>query len=214
MKRFDVKDALSLVTVVVTALFSWMQLPRLPSWVAVHFDIYGRPDGFAPPAFAALALPAFGLFIWAFLRVSPYLVPKRRREAALAAPLSSTGLLTMIFLCVLQFVLIENALGAGLDMMTVIACLMGCLFIGLAFIMLGTRPNPLVGIRTRWTLGSEDNWIRTHKLAALTFIGAGIAAIASPLAGAPASVFLLLAAVLIAALIPTIYSWVLAKRGV
>jgi uncharacterized membrane protein len=214
MRRFDVKDALSLVTVVATALFSWMLLPRLPECVAVHFDAYGRADGWAPPALTALAMPAFALFIWAIVRVSPYFVPAKRREAARAAPLSATGLVTIVFMCTLHIVLLANALGTGLDILTVVACLMGCLCIALGFIMLNTSRNPLVGIRTRWTLESEDNWSRTHKLAFLTFLGAGLAAIASPLAGRPAAFVLLLLSVTSAAIIPMVYSYVLGKRGV
>jgi uncharacterized membrane protein len=214
MKRFDVKDALSLAAAAATAVFSWSVVSRLPGLVAIHFDAYGRPNGWAPPGIAAYGMPIFALVIWLVVRASPYVMSGKKREAALAAPLSATGLLVMLFLCTLHVVLLENALGAAIDMMTVVACLMGCLCIALGFIMLGTRPNPLVGIRTRWTLESEDNWARTHKLAAITFTIAGLTAIASPLAGPPVSFFILLAGVVFAAIIPTLYSYVLAKRGV
>jgi uncharacterized membrane protein len=211
MKRLD---ALSVLVIVGTALFSWLEVPRLPDRVAIHFDAYGQPNGWAPPAFAAWAMPALALLLWAFLRVSPYLVRGKRREAARAAPLAATGLLTVGFMCILHVILLENALGAGLDILTVVACLMGVLFIGLGFIMLGTRPNPLVGIRTRWTLNSDDNWARTHKLASITFSAAGLIAIASPLAGPPTTVVILLLGIFSAAIVPTVYSYVLARRGV
>ncbi len=214
MKRFDDKDVLSLLAMVATAIFSYAKAPLLPERVAIHFDLYGQPNGWAPPALAAWGLPAFTLALWAIVRASPYLVRGERRTAALAAPISAVALLTVVFTGLVHVLLIEHALGAAFSMLGALACLMGGMFIGLGLLMLGTRPNPLVGIRTKWTLGSEENWARTHRLAAAMFVLAGLAAIASPLAGAPATFLVLLSGVMVATIVPTVYSYVLARRGV
>jgi uncharacterized membrane protein len=214
MKRFGVMDALALVTIAATGTFTAARASRLPERVAVHFDAYGRPDGWAPPAIAAWGPVVFALVVWAFVRLSVYMVRADRRQAAEAAPLGATGLLVAAFIGAIHVMVLERALGADLDMLAIVAGLMGCLLIALGLLMLVTPPNPLVGIRTKWTLASAENWARTHKLAALTFTLSGLASIAAPLMGAPATVFVMLAATVAATAVPTLYSFLLARRGI
>src|SRR5262249_16005235 len=141
------KDALSLVALVATAAFSLRTLPRLPERVAMHFNAYGAPDSWAPKEIAAFALPAFALLVSGSVRVSPPLVSASRRASARAAPLAATGMVTMGFICILHVTLLENALGAGVNMLAAVACIVGLLSMALGLIMLRSRRNPLVGIR-------------------------------------------------------------------
>lgn len=67
--------------------------------------------------------------------------------------------------------------------------------------------NLFVGIRTPWTLASEEVWYRTHRLAGWLFVLAGVVI----LAGSPGgwSGYVLLPGAVAAALVPVVCSlWI------
>ncbi|HEY2509262.1 MAG TPA: SdpI family protein [Polyangiaceae bacterium] len=71
------------------------------------------------------------------------------------------------------------------------------------------RRNPLVGIRTAWTLTSDENWSRVHRLGSYVYAATGLACLACGLVGATAVGLVVLTT---GALAPGVYSYVLASR--
>ena len=68
-----------------------------------------------------------------------------------------------------------------------------------------------IGIKIPWALNSEENWNRTHRLGGYTFMLAGVLTI---IAGFMQMFWLVPVALIIAAFIPVIYSFVLYKKGI
>ena len=109
-----------------------------------------------------------------------------------------------------------SAIGYDLPM-----SLIACLLVGAVLIIMGnylpkSKQSYTVGIRLPWTLSSTENWNRTHRLAGKLWIFAGLCLIAagifthrSPAASAAALVI-----VLIVLLVPSVYSFVLYKKGI
>jgi uncharacterized membrane protein len=76
------------------------------------------------------------------------------------------------------------------------------------------RPNWFVGIRTPWTLASDDVWRRTHRLAAVLMVGGGLSLL--PLAlllPPPAAVVAAVAVTLVATLGPAGWSYFAWRAG-
>jgi uncharacterized membrane protein len=88
--------------------------------------------------------------------------------------------------------------------------LLGALFVALGVLLPRTRRNPFFGVRTAFALASDENWARTQRVGGWTMVGGGIVTIAAGLLGLPA---VAIASILTSALVPAIWSWVLAKRG-
>jgi len=86
------------------------------------------------------------------------------------------------------------------------------LAVGVLLMVLGNymgklRKNFFIGIRTPWTLASDAVWERTHRLAGWLFVLAGVVVVAGVLLGA--AIWLPLAAIVAATLIPVVYSlWI------
>jgi uncharacterized membrane protein len=97
-------------------------------------------------------------------------------------------------------VAIERWLPAGIGVMV---ALLGNLFGK-------TTKNFFVGIRTPWTLASDEVWLRTHRLGGKLFVIAGSVVVAAALAGY--GIVALPIALGIAALVPTLYSYWLYRR--
>jgi uncharacterized membrane protein len=72
------------------------------------------------------------------------------------------------------------------------------------------RKNFFVGIRTPWTLTSDVVWERTHRFAGWLFVLAGAVWIVGGLLRASPAV--LVVAVLVAMLVPAVYSYFLYRR--
>jgi uncharacterized membrane protein len=91
--------------------------------------------------------------------------------------------------------------------------------VGLIFILIGnqlgkSRSMYLIGIRTPWTLASEEVWIRTHRLAGKLMVAGGALLVLGAFLPLPSGVIatLMLAVIAIAVIVPVAYSFILWRR--
>lgn len=76
------------------------------------------------------------------------------------------------------------------------------------------KPNYFVGIRTPWTLESETNWRKTHHLGGKLWFAGGMAmAVLLLLVPEQACRSVFLAGVIVLALVPVTYSFLLFKKS-
>lgn len=104
--------------------------------------------------------------------------------------------------------------GADDDLASLIMdCGLGLLFLIMGNYMPKFRQNGVIGIRVKWTLENEENWAMTHRFAGKCLMIAGCCCILFAfLPLGMAGDLLCMAAILIAVLIPGIYSWRYYKR--
>jgi len=135
--------------------------------------------------------------------------PRRRNVEDSSSAVSGILVGISFFLLALQGMVIRAALTPGMKLSTpMIMLFVGLLIAGLGVVMPGVRSNFFMGIRTPWTLDSEQVWIRTHRLARVTMLLGGGAAVISGLAFPAAwSVGVSLGSILLGVLIPAIASY-------
>ena len=95
----------------------------------------------------------------------------------------------------------------------VMNCGLGFLFLIIGNYMPKFRQNGVIGIRVKWTLENEENWVMTHRFAGKCLMIAGLSCIV--FAFLPLGMIgdvLCMAAILIAVFVPCIYSWRYYKR--
>ena len=102
-------------------------------------------------------------------------------------------------------------MGRQFNMTQMLLPAMGLLFIGVGRMLRTARRNYFIGIRTPWTLASDEVWRATHALGARTFTVGGIVAIAAGFLG-EAGLWLMMAVLIGAALVPVVYSYLLWRR--
>jgi uncharacterized membrane protein len=73
-----------------------------------------------------------------------------------------------------------------------------------------TTKNFWLGIRTPWTLASDEVWLKTHRLAGIMFVVAGLMELATALAGWNANVGIVV--VLLAFVTAVVASYVFYRR--
>jgi uncharacterized membrane protein len=207
--RFQTHELIAAALVAGTVVATAALYSRLPAQVPVHFDIHAQPDGWLPRSFGAFLLPGFTVALLVFLRVFPRTMRGDARDRLERSPRAAVTLAITSLMCALQlFVLYASVtpngrLGLGLS-----------LALGASWIVLGqlqprTRRNPIMGVRTPWTLASDENWSRTHRVAGIAMTAGGVVAMFAGVAGHPA---IAIAVVLVSALYPAVYSYFLARH--
>ncbi len=184
---------------------------QLPDPMPSHWNAAGEVDGFMPKFQGVFLLPLMTLGIMLLFWVIPAIDPLRaniaqfRKEYNLLI-LGFTGYMTYIYALT-----IASALGVQFNMTVMLLPVVGLLFIGIGLILPRARRNFFIGIRTPWTLSSDTVWAETHRVGAWAFGLAGVVTMFSVFLG-ESGIFLLLGAIMLAAFVPIVYSYILWRR--
>ena len=206
-KRMILTTAICLLPILAgLALYS-----RLPEQVPTHFDFNGNPDGWSSRAFAVFGIPGLMAAINLFLHICLEKDPKR---ANMSAALKRISLWVIPVLSVLTSGLtLGAAMGWPVHVETAIPVLVGGLFLLVGNYLPKTKQSYTMGIRLPWTLDSEENWNRTHRLSGFLWVAAGAAFILLSLLRLW-NIWLLGALLLALIFVPIGYSYFLHKKGI
>ena len=185
--------------------------PRLPETMATHWGFDGTADGWAPRGMAVFGLP---LLILALHLVCSY-AESRDTKRKNVNPVLRT---VMLWICPAMSLLgsaltLGTGLGYEMHISTVVPVFVGLLFLILGNYLPKIRQNRTVGIKLPWTLQSEENWTRTHRLSGFLWVLCGLVMIPLSLLRLWSGwLFGALLAVMV--LIPAIYSYALHRKGI
>ena len=183
---------------------------RLPEQVATHFDLQGNPDGWSSRAFAAFGLPGILLAVNLLL---PFLLradPKHKNMSGALVNITIWTVPVVSLLC--SGLTLGRALGYDLRIEMVLPVFMGVLFILIGNYLPKTKQSYTMGIKLPWTLASEENWNRTHRLAGFLWVIGGAFFIVMSFIGWNFIAFLIPITLMV--LVPTVYSYLLYRKGI
>jgi uncharacterized membrane protein len=179
-RRILVFELLLIAAALVTAIVAY---PHLPSEIATHWGTDMQPNGYSGRSAVFWLGPGLMSAIVLFTRFGPWLSPSRYNVSSFDATWQRLMLLVFCLMTALFGVMLWSALGHSFDAGRVLAGVF-CLFVILFGNLLSKlRPNFFLGIRTPWTLASEQVWIVTHRFAAWITVLSGICGFALVLAG-------------------------------
>jgi uncharacterized membrane protein len=203
-------NLLSVGLVVLSFVLSAALYSRLPESIPTHWNAGGEADGFTPKPWGPFVLPLVMAGVSLLLVVLPRISPRGYRMERFRAVFEIIQAAILAFLFLLNVLVLLAGIGAPVPMDRAIHAGTGLLFVILGNFMGKLTKNFFVGIRTPWTLASDEVWLRTHRLGGKLFVLAGIGLFVSGLLGGGA--IPLLAAVAVAAGIPVVYSYVIYRR--
>ncbi|MDO4598821.1 MAG: SdpI family protein [[Ruminococcus] gnavus] len=208
MKENKSKVIITSIVTLFPMFIGFLLWNRLPEKVATHFS-GGVADGWSTKLSAVVFLPVVLLVIHLFCLGVTLNDPKKRNIGNM--------MMSVIFWIVPVLSLVSNlsiygyALGMDLNIEMIVGILVGAMFLLLGNYMSKSHQNYTVGIKLPWTLNSEENWNRTHRLAGKLWIFAGILFIGNIFFQNWQIPFVVTIAVVI---IPMIYSFLLYKKGI
>lgn len=183
-------------------LLLWNQLPDpMPT----HWGANGEIDGWSSKAFTVFALPAFMLGIHWLAMFATSLDPKNKN-------ITGKPLQLIFWICpvisVLTFSMIYvAAMGVEVNINLLISPMLGLLFIIVGNYLPKCRHNYTLGIKIPWTLHDEANWNATHRMAGPVWVAGGVLILISVFVPV-----LMLVAITLMIIIPTVYSYIYYKK--
>lgn len=188
--------------------------PLLPEVIPIHWNTSGEIDGWAPRS-QAFILAAVCLGVSLLLRFLPLLDPKRNSYRQFSRGYFAVRLVCAAFFCLMQGVTLASAFHpAALPIDRLTFGGMGLVFCVMGNFMPKFKHNYFCGIRTPWSLASEENWWRTHRLAGLFWFWGGLAiAVLAVFLGGTALTLAAVVVLSVVGLVPAVYSWWLWQTG-
>ena len=187
-------------------LILWNQLPdKIP----FHWNAAGEVDGWASRSVAVFVPSAAMLALQWLCVVVTSADPKKQNhpDKVIHLVLWLIPLLTG-FISALMY---ATALGRSVRVEVLMPILLGLIFIAIGNYLPKCKQNYTIGIKIPWTLASEENWNRTHRLSGWVWVGGGIVMM---LAGFFDAFWVTMIVVAIMVLVPLIYSYILHRKGV
>ncbi len=163
-----------------------------------------------PRPIAAWLLPITTVSLGALLRFGQWMMPRRWRPAFRASPTDAIVLVFVTMLCGLHLLILRASLDSTARLGGAVWVLAGVALIATGQLMPRTSRNWLFGFRTKWSMASDENWVRAQRVGgrACTMGGAAIAVLGG--LGFPGLAF---AALLVMGAGPLVWSWTVARRG-
>ena len=204
-------------TLVITSLICLLPMlvgalvySRLPEQVATHFDLQGNPDGWSSRPFAVFGLPAILLAVNLLLPFMLRADPKHENMSGALVNITIWTIPVLSLIC--SGLTLGRALGYDVRIERVLPVFMGVLFILIGNYLPKTKQSYTMGIKLPWTLASEENWNRTHRLAGFLWVLGGAYFIVMSFIGWSLIAFLIPIALMV--LVPTVYSYLLYRKGI
>ncbi|KAA9002125.1 DUF1648 domain-containing protein [Paenibacillus spiritus] len=214
MKKINWKwqETAAVAAGLLTLAYALMNYSRLPDKLPSHFGWNGEVNGYMDKAAVIAMTGLLGPLLPLLIRFTRRLDPKRDNYKRFEGAQGAIVLTISLFFDLMLLGTVRYGLGS-----TWIGGKLATAFAGVLLIIVGNympqiRDNYFLGIRTPWTLASPEVWRRTHRLGGLMWVAGGLLVIAGALTRGPVSPVLLASGLVLAILVPVVYSWLLHRR--
>ncbi|NQZ03914.1 SdpI family protein [Idiomarina sp.] len=201
---------ISWLFIVLSAVFVAAIYKQLPQEIPSHWNFAGEVDDYQSKPLGAWLMTLLMIALWALMECLHVLSPKGYSIDSFRTTIGLITNLMLGFLLLIQVAQLSVALGAELELPTIIMVGVGVLFICLGNYLGKLRKNFFIGIRTPWTLASDEVWYKTHRVGSYCFVIIGAVLVSRAWWTIPQSLFIALIVAL--ALVPTVYSFVIYRR--
>lgn len=205
-------EIIPLTIIVAGFLTSALSFNKLPQQVISHWNFLGNPDGWMNKTTHSIIFPLILLALYLLLLFVPSMDPRKERYKEFSNVYNGfRSLISLVLYLVFLIATLVN-LGYEINVGKVIPLIIGLLMIVIGNYMGKIKKNWFVGIRTPWTLSSENVWNKTHRLGGWMFVAFGMSLIITPYLKPMLALSVFVIGVCLATLVPIAYSYVLYKR--
>jgi len=215
MTRRHVGLAAILMTVAMTGIGIAAAL-SLPAdiQIPIHWGLDGQANGFAGKWIGLLMPAALIAFTSILFRSLPALEPRKEGLERSEGLYLWAWIGLLVLSVALELVALSSAFGWGLPVNRILFGAVGAMLVMIGNHLGKSRSMYLIGLRTPWTLASEEVWIRTHRLGGKMMAAGGVAIVLAAVLPLRGEFLGLLVLGVIAAVVgvPTVYSYWLWRR--
>lgn len=149
-------------------------LPMLPDKIAIHWNALGEADGYSAKAFALFFLPSLTLILTIILKYVPRLDPLRKNFESFKKSYDIFVFVFVLFFSYIFLFILLSGLGMSFDVNRALAPAFAVFFWCVGYLLGHAKRNWFVGIRTPWTMSSDNVWDKTHMIGKKIFSLAAI----------------------------------------
>ena len=205
-----IANIISIIGIALLGVYVAWMYPGLPDPMPTHWNAAGQVDDYTAKAIGAPLIAGIPVFTFVIFKLIPVISPRGFRTESFTDTLNILMTATVVFGCVIGVGVIRAALDASVDISSFVFVAVGLLLMIMGNFLGKVRKNFFLGIRTPWTLASDEVWAKTHRLGGWCFVVAGvvmaIGAVAIP--GVEWTIYIVVAM----ALVPVIYSYFAYRR--
>ena len=198
-------NILSLIGIVALAAYVAWMYPGLPDPMPTHWNAAGEVDDYSSKIFGATIIGAMPVFSFLLFKIIPVISPRGFRTESFTGVLNILMTATVVFSAIVGVAAIRGAADESVNISTFIFVAVGMLFMVMGNFLGKVRKNFFLGIRTPWTLASDEVWAKTHRLGGWCFVIMGVVMIAAAFVGPGMS--WVIWAVVAFAMVPVVYSY-------
>ncbi|MGN0791307.1 MAG: SdpI family protein [Christensenellales bacterium] len=209
MKKLSKLTVITTILTLLPIILGAALYSRLPDTVVTHWGFNNEPNGWSPKWMACFGIP---LIMAAINFVLSVVADKEETAVKTSNTVMNIARWTVPVLSMLLVpMMLFSALGVPFDVEKIASAIVSLLLIVIGNYLPKCRRNKYVGIRLPWTLKSDENWDKTHRLSGYVWMLGGLIMVIVTWIGRPQITLIVLLAII---LIPTVYSFILHRRGV
>jgi uncharacterized membrane protein len=213
MKNSPLKELFLILISLIPIVYLGINYSALPERVATHFNADGVANGFSPKTFLWLTVILFSVLGYGLMKILRKLDPKKNFDK-FEGSFNSLRIILAILMSFLGIIIVNAAINSSLELSINYLLIGISLFVAiLGNYMQTIKPNYMVGIRTPWTLNSDEVWRKTHLLGGKMMFYCGLVT-AIILFFVPKTFVMpvFLVGILGSALVPIVYSYIVHKE--
>ena len=205
-------EIIPIIIILISVILSGYFYSVFPDQVPIHWNFQGEVDNWGSKFMGAFLMPLMAIGMYLLFLILPLIDPKKDKYKQFNKVYLLFRNLIILMLFAIYIISSLNALGYKIRVEVWIPFLIGILFIVMGNYFGKIKPNWFMGIRTPWTLSSDEVWLKTHRLGGKLSMALGFLLIISPSLPHQSLLFTLIIPIMIVVMVPVIYSYILFKN--
>lgn len=183
----------------------------LPEQVPTHWGVSGEADAWGSRS-SLFILPAVALGLWGLFMMLIRIGPRHENLARSRETWWLVANCSIVMLAVVHFTQLAAGLGWQVDVSRLVLVASCILVVAIGNYLPRMKPNWWMGIRTPWTLESDEVWRETHRVGGRWMVIGGVVAALAVFLPAPVNVFAFLSILVGVSIFAVVYSYLIWRR--
>lgn len=185
----------------------------LPENMPMHWNFAGEVDRWGSKNGEFIFMPFINIIMYFLFLILPKIDPKRRNYSLFSGAYYTIRLLLHLLISSLLIVTVAYCLNYKVDIASFVIYGLLIMFTLMGNVLGNVRFNYTLGIRSPWTLASEEVWRKTHRMASRLWVAASLISIfAGILLGGEMIKYIFIANTALISIVPVVYSYIVFKK--
>jgi uncharacterized membrane protein len=158
------KIKLPIILIAVSFVVGIFSYAKMPAQVASHWGAAGEVNGYMDKFWGTFFLPIFLVGLYLLLYFVPKLDPRSKNIDKFKDSYDKFLNMFFSFMVIIYLFTIAWNLGYQMNIDILIPIVIAGLFYSIGALISDAKPNYFIGIRTPWTLASDEVWNKTHHI--------------------------------------------------